>query len=807
MANAGGVRAGAAYVEIFAKDGQFQASLNRIQNRMKAVGTAMRQVGTQMAIGGAAIGTPMVMALRQFTAFDDAIRMTGAVSQATAPQLAQLTNTARELGATTSFTATQVALLMGELGRAGFSPDQIEDMTGAVLDLSRATGTDATASAGIMAATLRQFGMGATDAARVADVLTAAANKTFNSVEGLGEAMQYAGPVAASMGMDIEQTAAILGTLGNVGIQGSEAGTALRRLLTITGAEAQKLQEIFGVSFLDAAGNVRPLVDTLGEVAAATNGMATGLRTAKFNEAFGLLGITAAGAIGAVAADTRVLEQELRRAGGTANITAKQMDAGLGGSLRILMSAIEGVSLAFGDALAPSLQVVAKGGQLLADVLRNLLKDFPIIAQVAAGVAGGLFGLGAAAIVGGLAMQVMARGVGLFAATLRILPALFSPVGVGLAILAGGVTLGVVAARQLSPAFREETDAIMAALGRLDFATAWQIMNLNFSIALVEMAATADQTLRQVQGFFEATGSFIGDMLIQGLDRFMGLFGADIITLQESFEKLGIYFRAAFDWKWAATSMSAALDEAEKREKKARARAPTADARADARAAKRQESADQRQAEMDQAQAGWEATANELRDDLRRAKETPTEAPPGSPQAGPAPWQPGTPPGGEQPPTATTAASGGGRTVGGFFSSGEGLGIGPDLAEPAKATADNTKRTADATEAMAAQAGVGGGSAVGAAPSVAAMSGGPPPNGAGSAVGGTSAAAAAPGAAAQAREGLEVVQAIRSMADRLSTGLEAVVAAVNAHAKLTEAGNGLLSKIVDNTGRPGAVFS
>jgi hypothetical protein len=485
--------------------------------------------------------------------------------------------------------------------------------------------------------------------------------------------------------------------------------------------------------------------------------------------------------------------------------------AGLGGSLRILMSAIEGVSLAFGDALAPSLQVVAKGGQLLADVLRNLLKDFPIIAQVAAGVAGGLFGLGAAAIVGGLAMQVMARGVGLFVATLRILPALFSPVGVGLAILAGGVTLGVVAARQLSPAFREETDAIMAALGRLDFATAWQIMNLNFSIALVEMAATADQTLRQVQGFFEATGSFIGDMLIQGLDRFMGLFGADIITLQESFDKLGIYFRAAFDWRWALTGMSSALDEAEKRAQRARAEAPTADARAEARAGGRQAAADQRQADAEAAQAGWDATANELRDELRRATEPPrpaAEAAPGSPQAGPAPGQPGTPPGGEQPPTATTAASGGGRTVGGFFSSGEGLGIGPDLAEPAKATADNTKRTADATEAMAAQAGVGGGSAVGAAPSVAAMAGGPLPGGAaGGAVAGTQAAAAAPGAAAQAREGLEVVQAIRSMADRMSSGLEAVVTAINSHAKLTESGNGILARIAENTGRPGAAFS
>ncbi len=116
---------------------------------------------------------------------------------------------------------------MTELGRAGFSPKQIEEMTGAVMNLARATGTDATVSSGIMSATIRQFSLEATDAVRVSDRLTAAANMSFNSVESLGEALQYAGPVAADANMSLEETLAVLGTLGNLGIQGSEAGTAL----------------------------------------------------------------------------------------------------------------------------------------------------------------------------------------------------------------------------------------------------------------------------------------------------------------------------------------------------------------------------------------------------------------------------------------------------------------------------------------------------------------------------------------------------------------------------------------------------
>ncbi len=151
-------------------------------------------------------------------------------------------------------------------------------MTGAVMNLARATGTDATVSSGIMSATIRQFSLEATDAVRVSDRLTAAANMSFNSVESLGEALQYAGPVAADANMSLEETLAVLGTLGNLGIQGSEAGTALRRLLTLGSAESEKFQKVFGVATKDAQGNARDLVDILGEVAAASANMGSGDR-------------------------------------------------------------------------------------------------------------------------------------------------------------------------------------------------------------------------------------------------------------------------------------------------------------------------------------------------------------------------------------------------------------------------------------------------------------------------------------------------------------------------------------------------
>ena len=214
MASASGIRMGKVFVEIGADPAKFFRALKGVQRSIGRIGASMTSLGTRMALVGGAMAAPIALAARQFAQFDDAIRLTGAVSGATGAGLQKLNDTARELGSTTSFTAVQVASLMTELGRAGFNPDEINAMTGAVLNLARATGTDATASAGIMAATLRQFTLGAGEAARVSDVLTKAANATFNTVEGLGESLKYAGPVAQSLGMSLEETVAVLGVLG-----------------------------------------------------------------------------------------------------------------------------------------------------------------------------------------------------------------------------------------------------------------------------------------------------------------------------------------------------------------------------------------------------------------------------------------------------------------------------------------------------------------------------------------------------------------------------------------------------------------
>lgn len=414
-ANPGAIRAGQAYVEIFAADGKFQQAMTRIRTTMATVGQQMRRAGTGMFLGGAAIGAPMALAVRQFAAFDDAVRAQAAAAGKGEANLASMGAAAEQLAMQFAMAATDVATLGVEVARAfgdKLTTDQLNSVTAAVLAMAKATGTQGTVAASIMASTLSQFGLDASEAARVADVLTFTANATLNSVDSLGEALKYAGMSAKTAGLDMEETAAILGTLGNLGVQGSDAGTVLKRLLIITSAEAQKLQQIFGVSFLDMNGNVRPLVDTLGEVATATNNMASGEKLRRMNDAFGLLGISAALGIGRAAQSTRSLEQDIRRATGTAVKQAEFMTNGVGGAMQRMRNAVDALGNAFSAALAPA--IIDAAGKLigLLQSMQAFAAENPRLSKDLATVTLGVTGLGAAAIASGAVISGLSTTVG-----------------------------------------------------------------------------------------------------------------------------------------------------------------------------------------------------------------------------------------------------------------------------------------------------------------------------------------------------------------------------------------------------------
>lgn len=243
-----------------------------------AAGSGILYAGAKMAAPGLEFDTTMskVQALTRLDKGDE--------------QLAALRKQARELGATTMFSAGDAASGMAFLAMAGFTPEAIRDAMPGLLDMAKAGDMELGLTADIASNILGGFRLEASQMGNVADILTKAFTTSNMSLESLGETMKYMGPVASTAGMGLEEAAAMAGLLGNVGIQSSNAGTTLRAMLLRLAAPAgpaAKAMAQLGISAKDSQGNVRGITEVLGEVAKATEKMGSSDRLANLKAIFG----------------------------------------------------------------------------------------------------------------------------------------------------------------------------------------------------------------------------------------------------------------------------------------------------------------------------------------------------------------------------------------------------------------------------------------------------------------------------------------------------------------------------------------
>ncbi len=174
------------------------------------------------------IAAPIESAVKTAMSFEAAMSKVKAITMADNEETKQLTDTARELGEKTQYTASQAAEAMSFLGMAGWKTNQIIAGMPGLLNLAAAGGTDLAKTADIVSDDLTAFGLDAEAAGHMADVYAVAITKTNTNVEMLGETMKYAAPVAHAFGVSMEETAALAGLMANSGIKASNAGTALR---------------------------------------------------------------------------------------------------------------------------------------------------------------------------------------------------------------------------------------------------------------------------------------------------------------------------------------------------------------------------------------------------------------------------------------------------------------------------------------------------------------------------------------------------------------------------------------------------
>ncbi|HOQ06143.1 MAG TPA: phage tail tape measure protein [Anaerohalosphaeraceae bacterium] len=441
---AGAIRAGRAYVELFADNSRFVAGLRAAESQLRAFGSKIQGIGAAMAAFGSAALAPFAVSTGIYKGFEDVMLAVQATSGATAEEYERLTEKAKSLGMTTSFTAQQVASGMLNLARAGFSVKEIDNSIDSILNLARATGTDLSEATDIAASTLRSFGMEASEMQRIADVLTATANRSAQTLSDLGEAMKYAAPTALDFGLTVEDVAKALGTLANFGIKGSMAGTAFRNImLRMSDPKIIKKLKELGVVVKDSSGGFRNLADIMRDLGAATKDMGDVERLSILNELFGVRAIGAGAKLTTAQFDELI--EAIDNAAGTAAKTAKVMDSGLGGALRRMFSAFEGIAVAIGRAISKPLSIAADVIAAISKRIIELVDEHRVLVAVSGAAAAAIVATGMALVGLGIAFKVAAFALGTVRVLITALLLPFKALSVVFAMLASPIGLTVAA--------------------------------------------------------------------------------------------------------------------------------------------------------------------------------------------------------------------------------------------------------------------------------------------------------------------------------------------------------------------------
>lgn len=310
------------------------------------------QVG---AVLGVSIG--LKDTIETYKDFEAAMSQIQAISGATGSELTRLTNKAKEMGATTKFTAQESAEAFNYMAMAGWKTEDMLNGIEGILSLAAASGEDLATTSDIVTDALTAFNMKAADAGRFSDVLAAAASNANTTVSGMGETFKYAGSMAGALGYSIEDVALMTGIMANTGIRATMAGTALNsiftRLSTNTNGAADAMSDL-GIEFFTSEGNARDLSDVMGELRKATAGMTAEQKSNLANTIAGteaqkgLLAI-----LNASEEDYNKLAEAINNAdGAAASMSATMMD-NLQGSITLLQSAVDGVKISFGERLSP----------------------------------------------------------------------------------------------------------------------------------------------------------------------------------------------------------------------------------------------------------------------------------------------------------------------------------------------------------------------------------------------------------------------------------------------------------------------
>tara|TARA_R110002020_G_scaffold72828_3_gene187136 strand:- start:443 stop:2665 length:2223 start_codon:yes stop_codon:yes gene_type:complete len=326
-----------------------ETSMKQANKSIGSFASNAARLGSMLTFG---VTAPLVAmgrtALNTFAEFEDGMMKVKAVTGATDREFKMLTDNAKKLGATTRFTSQQFADLQLVLGRKGFDPSAIKNMTSSIAKLALATGSDLGLAAEVVASSINAFNLESTEASSVANTLASAAANSSIELNTFATAFGHAGTAANAVGVDIEELSAMMGVLMDNGIKASKAGTGLRTAFSRLNEE--------GV----------PFGQTLDDLATGTMSL---------NDATKLVGRTGANQL-LILASQREEINTLTDSYKTNTTELDRMSSMMGqttsNKIAIMNSAINAMNLEFGALIAESIVPVMNAITSLSEKFGNL---------------------------------------------------------------------------------------------------------------------------------------------------------------------------------------------------------------------------------------------------------------------------------------------------------------------------------------------------------------------------------------------------------------------------------------------------
>lgn len=309
---------------------------------------------------GAVLGVSVGLAdtINTYKDFEAAMSQVQAISDSTQSDLTRLTTKAKEMGATTKFTAAESAEAFNYMAMAGWNAEQMMGGIEGILNLAAASGEDLGTTSDIVTDALTAFGLKANDATHFSDVLAQASSSANTDVGMMGETFKYVASMAGSLSYSIEDVALMTGLMANSGIKSTQAGTALNSVLTRLATNSSGAADAIaalGVNFYDSAGNARPLGTVMGELREATKGMNQEQKSNLANTVAGMeaqKGLLAI--LNASEEDYNKLADAISNADGASKRMSDTMMDNLSGDITLFQSAVDGLKISLGERMSNS---------------------------------------------------------------------------------------------------------------------------------------------------------------------------------------------------------------------------------------------------------------------------------------------------------------------------------------------------------------------------------------------------------------------------------------------------------------------